>query len=122
MELTRESWTDERLDDFRGEVNHRFDNVDHRFDLVDARFEVVDARFEAVDQRLTGIDQRFDRVEGQIKDLRAESNAFRAETKRSFELVGASLADHNRTLLQAGGGIIAALVGLIGAVVVAAIT
>jgi hypothetical protein len=36
MEAMRESWTDERLDDFRGEVSQRFDGVDQRFDRVEA--------------------------------------------------------------------------------------
>lgn len=31
----RESWTDERLDDFRGEVNRRFDEVDKRLDRLE---------------------------------------------------------------------------------------
>jgi hypothetical protein len=31
-----EKWTDERLDDFRGEVSRRFDEVDKRFDKVEA--------------------------------------------------------------------------------------
>ena len=47
----RQSWTDDRLDDFRGEVNRRFDEVNRRFDEVDKRFEAVDKRFEAVDKR-----------------------------------------------------------------------
>jgi hypothetical protein len=51
MYRVRESWTDERLDDFRGEVNRRFDVVDRRFDRVDERFDRVDERFEAM-QRL----------------------------------------------------------------------
>lgn len=96
-----ENGTEKRLDDFREDVSQRFNAVDRCFDAVD---------------------KRFDRVEGEIKVLRAESNAFRAETKRGFELVGASLADYNRTLLQVGGGIIAALIGLAGTVVVVAIT
>jgi hypothetical protein len=32
----RESWTDERLDDFRENVNQRFDAVDKRLDRIDA--------------------------------------------------------------------------------------
>jgi hypothetical protein len=32
----RESWTDERLDDFRENVNQRFDAVDERLDRLDA--------------------------------------------------------------------------------------
>ena len=39
MEAMRQSWTDDRLDDFRGEVNRRFDAVDRRFDAVDRSLE-----------------------------------------------------------------------------------
>jgi hypothetical protein len=34
MHLMRESWTDARLDDFRSEVDRRFDAVDRRLDKV----------------------------------------------------------------------------------------
>lgn len=34
--MAREAWTDERLDDFRENVNQRFDQVDKRFDRVEA--------------------------------------------------------------------------------------
>jgi hypothetical protein len=54
--MARESWTDGRIDDFRENVNQRFDQVDNRFDQVDKRFDQVDARF--------------DRVEGDIRELR----------------------------------------------------
>ena len=50
----RDSWTDERLDDFRGDVNRRFDEVDRRFEEVG---------------------RRFDRVEADICDLRVEMNS-----------------------------------------------
>ena len=33
----RETWTDERLDDFKENVNQRFDLVDKRFDQVERR-------------------------------------------------------------------------------------
>jgi hypothetical protein len=49
MEAMRQSWTDERLDDFRGEVNRRFDGVDRRFDEVDRRFDRVDQQFDKVE-------------------------------------------------------------------------
>ncbi len=52
MEAMRESWTDERLDDFRAETARRLDNLDARFDKVDARFERMEAR----------IDEKFDRL------------------------------------------------------------
>lgn len=33
--VPRESWTDDRLDDFRENVNQRFDEVDKRLDRVE---------------------------------------------------------------------------------------
>jgi hypothetical protein len=33
--MAREAWTDERLDDFRVEVNRRFDQVDKRLDRIE---------------------------------------------------------------------------------------
>jgi tetrahydromethanopterin S-methyltransferase subunit G len=64
MEAMRQSWTDERLDDFRGEVNRRFDelsgSVDHRFGEVDRRFNEVDRRFDNVDHELHRINDRLD--------------------------------------------------------------
>jgi len=82
MEAMRESWTDKRLDDFRGDVNRRFDEVDRRFDGVDRRFDKVDAEFR--DLRLEMSD-RFGRVEARFDSLQ-------------------------RTLLQISGGTIATLV------------
>jgi hypothetical protein len=35
----RESWTDERLDDFRGEVNRRFDKVEGELQRVNDRLD-----------------------------------------------------------------------------------
>jgi len=40
--MAREQWTDQRLDDFKENVNQRFDQVDKRFDQVDKKFEQVD--------------------------------------------------------------------------------
>lgn len=39
MYKVRESWTDERLDDFRGEVNRRFDKVDHELNRINDRLD-----------------------------------------------------------------------------------
>jgi hypothetical protein len=78
MYSVRESWTDERLDDFAAHVDQRFDAVDRRFDAVDRRFDAVDRRFDA-------LDQRFDALQ--------------------------------RTLLQIGGGVVAALIaGFLGVI------
>jgi hypothetical protein len=53
--VAREAWTDERLDDFKENVNQRFDQVDKRFDQVDKRFEQVDKRLASIDARLDGM-------------------------------------------------------------------
>jgi hypothetical protein len=39
----RETWTDERLDEFKASVNQRFDEVGKRFDQVDKRLDGIDA-------------------------------------------------------------------------------
>lgn len=60
MYKMRESWTDERLDDFRGEVNRRFDEVDRQFGKVDQQFGKVDQRFDKVDAELHRVNDRLD--------------------------------------------------------------
>jgi hypothetical protein len=45
--MPRESWTDARLDDFRGEMNRRFDEVYRRFGEVDKRLDETNERMEA---------------------------------------------------------------------------
>ncbi len=56
----RESWTDERLDDFAAHVDQRFDAVDKRFDEVDRRFDKVERRMEDGFSRLNN---RFDAMQ-----------------------------------------------------------
>jgi hypothetical protein len=60
MYEVRESWTDQRLDDFAKHVDHRFDTVDRRFEEVDRRFEEVDKRFDKVDREFERINDRLD--------------------------------------------------------------
>ena len=57
--MAREQWTDQRLDDLKENVSHRFDEVD----------------------------QRFDRVEADIRELRVEIRAHRSENKADFKRV-----------------------------------
>jgi hypothetical protein len=71
MESMRESWTDQRLDDFRVDV-----------------------------------DKRFDRIEGEIQILRGEM-------RHGFERVDERFESLYRLLLQLGGAVIVALLGLI---------
>jgi hypothetical protein len=59
MYKMRESWTDERLDDFRAEVNRRFDGVDAEFrDLrseMNGRFDRIEARFDGLQRTMLQI-------------------------------------------------------------------
>jgi uncharacterized protein YhaN len=59
--MARETWTDERIDDFKENVNQRFDQVekrmDERFDHVDREFERVDKRFESVENSIEELRQ-----------------------------------------------------------------
>jgi hypothetical protein len=48
MYMMRESWTDERLDDFAKNVDRRFDQVDKRFDKVDHELHRVNDRLDAM--------------------------------------------------------------------------
>ncbi|HEX6602675.1 MAG TPA: hypothetical protein VF030_08530 [Solirubrobacterales bacterium] len=64
--MARESWTDERLDEFGKRIDERFDRVDERFDEVNARFEQVDKRFEQVDKRLDGLGTGIESVQKAI--------------------------------------------------------
>jgi DNA anti-recombination protein RmuC len=56
----RESWTDERLDDFAKRIDRRFDEVDRRFGEVDRRFDEVERRFDKVDHELHRVNDRLD--------------------------------------------------------------
>jgi DNA anti-recombination protein RmuC len=122
--MTRETWTDERMDDLAKAVGTGFDRVDRRFELVDQRFEHVDRRFEQVQAdigairkematrgdlqeavftlrnemkiRSGAIEERFDKM-----DDRFEKAEARAETR--FDSL-------QQTLLLTGGGIIGTLV------------
>jgi tetrahydromethanopterin S-methyltransferase subunit G len=93
MEAMRQSWTDDRLDDFRGEVNRRFDEVNRRFDKVDKRFDKVDRRFDVM---AADVNRRFDEVNGRLEGIEERFD------KRFDGL--------QRTLMITGGGIIATLI------------
>ncbi len=71
-----------------GRLQERFDAIDHRFDTVDKRFEQVDKRFEQVDKRFDKVDAELHRVNDRLDGL-------------------------HRVLMQIGGGIFVALLGLI---------
>jgi len=59
METVRETWTDQRLDDFAAHTDRRFDQVDRRFDQVDREIHELrsemNARFETMETRFDGL-------------------------------------------------------------------
>lgn len=55
MDAMRQSWTDDRLDDFRADVNRRFDEVDRRLDRVDSELRALNGRFDALNRTLLQI-------------------------------------------------------------------
>ena len=81
----RQSWSDDRLDGLNEKVDLRFDQVDLRFDQVD---------------------RRFDRVERDQREFRFEMKEFRMEMNGRFDST-------QRTMLQIGGVVVAALLGII---------
>ncbi|MBK5219032.1 MAG: hypothetical protein JJE35_04505 [Thermoleophilia bacterium] len=52
MAVMRQSWTDERLDEFGKRMDERFDHVDRRSEDVDRRFGEVNQRLDRIDARL----------------------------------------------------------------------
>lgn len=84
----REAWTDRRLDG----LDHKVDRLEHKVDQfelrVEERFARVDGRFGEVNRHLGQIDDRLVGLAGNV-------------------------AAFQRTMLQMGGVIIAALLGII---------
>ncbi len=68
--MTREDWTDERLDEFGKRMDERFDRVDERFDdlrqEMKGDFAQVENRFDAVHREMRQgfgqVDKRLDRL------------------------------------------------------------
>lgn len=55
MYRMRESWTDERFDDFAKHIDQRFDGIDRRFDEVSHRFDRVEAGLRDLGTRFDGL-------------------------------------------------------------------
>ena len=86
---------DEKLEDFKKEVNYKFDivfekfdevdqkfdKVDQKFDKVDQKFDEVDQKFDEVDQRFDEVDQRFDEVDQRFDEVTDELHVIRNELK-----------------------------------------
>jgi uncharacterized protein YPO0396 len=107
--MARETWTDERLDDLKGEMNGRFDQVDKRFDRVEA--EIKETRDELKGEikglrvELKGeIKELSDEVKGEIKELRDDNKAMLHAMNQGFARI-------HSNMLIGGATIVAALIG-----------
>lgn len=122
MEAMRESWTDERLDDFRGDMADFRRETKEEF--VAVRLEMKE-EFRAVRKEMR---DEFAAVRREMRDefaavrreMRDEFAAVRQEMKGEFRLVHSEFgALHERfdrlqqTMIQFMGVIIVALIGLI---------
>lgn len=96
MQTMRESWTDERLDD-------GFDRVSA--DIQSLRDEVGGLRKE--------MRWEFGSVRQEIGSVRQETGSLRQEMNARFEHMETRFDDLQRTLLQVGGGMIVALLGIL---------
>jgi chromosome segregation ATPase len=80
-----------KFEEFRKEVNQRFDEVDRRFEESDRKFEAfkneVNQRFDEVDRRFEEIDRRFDEVDKRFEESDKKFEAFRSEVNQKFEEV-----------------------------------
>jgi hypothetical protein len=75
--MTREKWTDERLDEFGKRMDERFDRVDERFDdlrqEMKGEFAQIDNRFDVAHremrQEFAQVDRRFEQIDKQLEWL-----------------------------------------------------
>lgn len=93
MQTMRESWTDERLDD--------------GFDRVSADIQLLRDETGALRRELR------QELRQEIGSVRQETGSLRQEMNGRFEHLEGRFDDLQRTLLQVGGGMIVALLGVI---------
>jgi chromosome segregation ATPase len=92
MQTVTETQLERRIDDFRADVDHRF---------------------EAVDKRFEGVDGRFDGIEGRLERIEDQMAAQRSETAASFQDLNARFDGFYRVLVGAAFSLVVALIGLI---------
>lgn len=87
MEAMRESWTDQRLDEFAADTARGLDGVDTRLHKIEGRLGGVDMRLHKIEGRLDGVDTRldmmeqsmgngFNRIDTDMRELRSQTAAF----------------------------------------------
>jgi chromosome segregation ATPase len=104
--VTASRWTDDRLDDFRRDVDSRFDRVESRLDRVETRLDGIQNSIVDL-HRLIGDSNA--ELRASIGDSNAELRASIGEL--STELHG-SIAGLHKTMSQFAMMLVVALVGL----------
>jgi cystathionine beta-lyase family protein involved in aluminum resistance len=115
------SWNDDRLDELNRRVDNGFKSVDKHFEQVEQEmkegFARVDKRFEKIEQETTEgfarVDARFEKIDGRLAQTPT-----RTEMNEGFAEMRAAYAALNRTLLVGALAIVAALIGVVGTLVV----
>ena len=87
--MARETWTDERLDDLRGDMNRRFD---------ESKAEIRQLRAD--------MDKGFGEVKAEIK---GETKGLRAEMNSRFAQVESRLDANQRTMVLGFASIVASI-------------
>jgi predicted nuclease with TOPRIM domain len=111
MEAMRESWTDDRLDELNGKVDAL--RIEMRTEFASVRGEMK-AGFDKIDERFERIDKRFERI-----DERFEKAEIRSDER--FEAMMDRLYSMQRLMIQFCGAAMAALLGMIAALVAGAV-
>jgi len=129
MELTREAWTDERLDDLANRMDRGFDRVDAA--IRDLRGEMKEEfaavrgemkeEFAAVRTEMRGefaalrteMKDEFTAVRGEI---RGEVGSLRKESVALWGEVNARLDGIQQTMIRSNGALLVAMVALVLAV------
>lgn len=57
------------LEEFRSEVNGKFDKIDGKFEKVDSRFDKVEGRLDKIENRLDKVEGRLGRLETRFDSL-----------------------------------------------------
>jgi hypothetical protein len=107
MEAMRQSWTDSRMDDLKGQV----DRLDTKVDRLDAKVDRLDAK----------MDKGFERLDAKIDkgDAKMDKGFERLDAKidRASEAQAARIDMLNQTILAATGRLFAACIAVVVAII-----
>lgn len=109
-----DSWNDDRLDELNRRVDNGFKAVDKRFERVEQEMRDGFARVDReMKEGFAKVDKRFEKVEGRLAQTPT-----RTEMNEGFAEMRTAYAALNRTLLVGTMAVIAALIGIVGALLV----